>query len=84
MAIRQNGDDLEDDFVLDDLVALSEDENDIQELLSVDEDAVEDPVADAEKKAKAEGDQAKKRKQRGKEKERKAKVYIILTLRETS
>ncbi|KZP20830.1 hypothetical protein FIBSPDRAFT_954261 [Athelia psychrophila] len=73
MAIRQNGDDLEDDFVLDDLVALSEDENDIQELLSVDEDAVEDPVADAEKKAKAEGDQAKKRKQRGKEKERKAK-----------
>lgn len=77
MSIRQNGDDLEDDFVLDDLVALSEDENDIQELLSADEDVVEDPVADVQKKAKAEGDQAKKRKQRGKEKERKAKVYII-------
>ncbi|KAF7978109.1 hypothetical protein HWV62_1522 [Athelia sp. TMB] len=70
--IRQNGDDLEDDFVPDDLVALSEDENenDVQELLIPDEDAVED---DAQAKAKAEGDQAKKRKRREKEKERKTK-----------
>lgn len=75
MSITQNGDDLDDDFVPDDLVALSDDENDIQELLSADEDAVEDPNANPEKIVKSEEVMAKKRKQRGKEKERKAKVF---------
>lgn len=71
--IRQNGDDLDDDFVPDDLVALSDDgasepTEDVQDLLSADED-------DAEATSKAKEDvQEKKRKRREKEKERKAKV----------
>lgn len=71
------GDDLDDDFVPDDLVAMSEDEEDlnspdgedINALLSADEG--ETGQAEASKK---EAVAAKKRKRREKEKERKAKV----------
>jgi protein CMS1 len=71
------GDDLEDDFMPDETVALSEDEgfgslvgdqDDIGKLLSADEEDVESPV----ERTKAPLDE-KKRKRREKEKERKAK-----------
>lgn len=72
--IRQSGDDLDDDFVPDDLVALSdgaasEPSGDVQDLLSADEDADEDGESDF----RAKSDKEKKRKRREKEKERKAK-----------
>ncbi|KAI0637193.1 U3-containing 90S pre-ribosomal complex subunit-domain containing protein [Trametes polyzona] len=71
----QRGDDLEDDFVPDDLVALSDEEDlpnteDITGLLSADEDGDNDaPPAQQLSAAALE----KKRKRRAKEKERKAK-----------
>ncbi|EGN95999.1 hypothetical protein SERLA73DRAFT_185479 [Serpula lacrymans var. lacrymans S7.3] len=77
--MQQHGDDLDDDFVPDDLVALSGEEDeignsqlgagdDIQGLLSAEEDA-EDDTSDQRHKAVI----VKKRKRREKEKERKAK-----------
>ena len=74
--MQHGGDDLEDDFVPDDLVAMSDEDDlaeteDIEELLSVDEDGGEDgQSSQAQSAAAAE----KKRKRRAKEKERKAKV----------
>lgn len=72
---RQRGDDLDDDFVPDDLVALSDAAgsdlgDDVQDFQSADEDAEEDGGFD-----KAKSDREKKRKRREKEKERKAKVH---------
>lgn len=73
------GDDLDDDFVPDDLVALSEDEEghsadgeDVNALLSADEDTA-GPV-DAETVQAEAAAVEKKRKRKAKEKERKAKV----------
>jgi protein CMS1 len=73
---RTGGDDLDDDFVPDDLVALSEDEaahsadgEDIGALLSADEDHASPSTTQA--------DVDKKRKRRAKEKERKAKVIML-------
>ncbi|KAI9064212.1 hypothetical protein FKP32DRAFT_609975 [Trametes sanguinea] len=74
----QHGDDLEDDFVPDDLVALSDEEEDlpntedISGLLSADEDGDTPAQPNAAQSAAA---LEKKRKRRAKEKERKAKVY---------
>jgi hypothetical protein len=74
------GDDLEDDFMPDETVALSEDEgfgslvgdqDDIGKLLSADEEEKED-VASPVERTKAPSDE-KKRRRREKEKERKAK-----------
>lgn len=78
---NQRGDDLDDDFVIDELVALSGDEDDqddaqaeatddVRGLLSEDE---EGPSA-AEQLIKDQASVDKKRKRREKEKERKAKV----------
>jgi protein CMS1 len=75
----QRGDDLDDDFVPDELVATSGEEDevehrlgdDIDGLLSADEDA-EEAQLNKERSATE-----KKRKRREKEKERKAKVPII-------
>jgi len=72
--MRQGGDDLDDDFVPDDLVALSDGAasdpgDDVQDLLSPDEEAEEDSEGDL----KAKSDKEKKRKRREKERERKAK-----------
>lgn len=71
----QHGDDLEDDFVPDDLVAMSEEEDlpeteEIGELLSAEEDGGTERPNQAASDAAAE----KKRKRRAKEKERKAKA----------
>ncbi|KAI0646852.1 U3-containing 90S pre-ribosomal complex subunit-domain containing protein [Trametes meyenii] len=71
----QRGDDLEDDFVLDDLVALSDEDDlpnteDISGLLSADEDGGDDAQSSQPQSAAA---LEKKRKRRAKEKERKAK-----------
>ncbi|KAI0670591.1 U3-containing 90S pre-ribosomal complex subunit-domain containing protein [Trametes maxima] len=71
----QRGDDLEDDFVLDDLVALSDEDDlpnteDISGLLSADEDGGGDAQSGQPQSAAA---LEKKRKRRAKEKERKAK-----------
>lgn len=78
----QHGDDLEDDFVLDDLVALSGEDDeqdgkqqrgdDIKDLLSADEDEAPDR-ARREEVAKE-----KKRKRRAKEKERKLKKRKVV------
>nr|VWO98695.1 Chromatin modification-related protein EAF1 (ESA1-associated factor 1) (Vacuolar import and degradation protein 21) [Ganoderma boninense] len=70
----QHGDDLEDDFVPDDLVAISEEEDlleteDFGELLSADEDGGAGQPDQTKDTAAAE----KKRKRRAKEKQRKAK-----------
>lgn len=67
------GDDLEDDFVPDDLVALSEEEDldDIGEPLSADEDGDTQPQPGQPQSAAA---LEKKRKRRAKEKERKLKA----------
>ncbi|TCD66458.1 hypothetical protein EIP91_001338 [Steccherinum ochraceum] len=73
---HSGGDDLDDDFVPDDLVAMSEEEDemnspdgeDINALLSADEGGENDPAEAAKQEAAA----AKKRKRREKEKERKA------------
>jgi protein CMS1 len=75
--MRQGGDDLDDDFVPDDLVALSDGAasdpgDDVQDLLSPDEEA-----EDSEGDLKAKSDKEKKRKRREKEKERKAKVRTV-------
>jgi protein CMS1 len=72
--MTQRGDDLDDDFVPDDLVALSDGAasdpgDDVQDLLSADEEAEEVGEGD-----KVKSDKEKKRKRREKEKERKAKV----------
>lgn len=85
---QQRGDDLDDDFVPDDLVAMSEDEGvpqagdaeDIGSLLSADENEVEGKAQPSMSTSAS----AKKRKRRAKEKERKAKVrcartYIIIS-----
>jgi protein CMS1 len=74
--LRQRGDDLDDDFVPDDIVALSDAAisdpgDDIQDLLSVDEEAEEDGGVDKGKSSKE-----KKRKRREKEKERKVNVAL--------
>ncbi|KAF8478975.1 U3-containing 90S pre-ribosomal complex subunit-domain containing protein [Russula ochroleuca] len=75
------GDDLEDDFVPDETVALSEDEgfeslvgdqDDIGKLLSADEEEKEDDVESPIERTQAPSEE-KKRKRREKEKERKAK-----------
>ena len=76
----QHGDDLEDDFVPDDLVALSDEEDlpnteDIGGLLSADED---DAGAAQPSPAQSAAALEKKRKRRAKEKERKAKVCVWL------
>jgi protein CMS1 len=75
--MTQRGDDLDDDFVPDDLVALSDGAvsdpgDDVQDLLSGDEEA-EGGGADE----KLTSDKERKRKRREKEKERKAKVCAI-------
>ncbi len=78
--IVQRGDDLDDDFVPDDLVALSDDDDaghsadgdDVNALLSAEEDVPENPEVLRVQAAATE----KKRKRRVKEKERKAKVRI--------
>lgn len=72
----QRGDDLDDDFVPDELVATSGEEDngpgdDIDGLLSADEDAEEAEAHIKEKPATE-----KKRKRREKEKERKIKVCV--------
>jgi len=78
--MRQGGDDLDDDFVPDELVALSDGEepvggsasdpaDDVHGSLSVEEEASDDGEAER----KNEGKKEKKRKRREKEKERKAK-----------
>ena len=71
--MTQRGDDLDDDFVPDDLVALSDgavsDPGDVQDLLSADEEA--EGGGEDNKLAL---DKERKRKRREKEKERKAKV----------
>ena len=78
----QRGDDLDDDFVPDELVATSGEEDevdnrpgdhgdDIDGLLSADEDAEE-----SQEKIKEKSATEKKRKRREKEKERKAKVRM--------
>ena len=80
MSRHGGGDDLEDDFVPDDLVALS-DEDDIPEtddiggLLSADEDGAGPSQVGQSKSAAA---LEKKRKRRAKEKERKANVRMLL------
>jgi len=75
------GDDLEDDFVPDETVVLSEDEgfeslvgdqDDIGKLLSADEEEKEDDVESPIERTQAPSEE-KKRKRREKEKERKAK-----------
>lgn len=79
------GDDLEDDFVFDDIVAFSDEEegghsadaDDVNALLS----AEEDPVEDAEALRAQEAAQEKKRKRKAKDKERKAKVRPQYPLR---
>lgn len=73
--MRQGGDDLDDDFVPDELVALSDGDepaDDAQGSLTADEEAVDD--AEGENKTKS--DKERKRKRREKEKERKAKVRL--------
>jgi len=73
----QGGDDLDDDFVPDDLVAMSEEEDDthsaggedVDGTLSIDEDADTNKAGTSASQAASE----KKRKRRAKEKERKAK-----------
>jgi len=81
--MRQGGDDLDDDFVPDELVALSDGEepvggsasdpaDDVHGSLSVEEEASDDGEAER----KNEGKKEKKRKRREKEKERKAKVCL--------
>jgi len=72
--MRQGGDDLDDDFVPDELVALSDGDepaDDVQGSLSVDEEAVDDVEGELESNNKPVKE--KKRKRREKEKERKAK-----------
>lgn len=81
---RQGGDDLDDDFVPDELVALSDGEeaahsadgDNIDRLLSADEDAEPEDEAEAERAGKAIIE--KKRKRREKEKERKLKVCSLV------
>lgn len=76
---KQGGDDLDDDFVPDDLVALSEDEDagqsaegdDIGAFLSAGE---EDEAQESRAQGASKGASEKKRKRRAKEKERRAKV----------
>jgi protein CMS1 len=76
--MKQGGDDLGDDFVLDDLVALSEEEDDHEEEFHTDE--AQEPMSaevagdDAEGALKVQSTPEKKRKRRGKAKEQKAKV----------
>ena len=79
MSRHGGGDDLEDDFVPDDLVALSDEDDipetdDIGELLSADEDGGQASQPSQSKSAAA---LEKKRKRRAKEKERKAKVRVF-------
>lgn len=79
---RTGGDDLDDDFVPDDLVALSDPEDegaahsadgeDVGALLSADEDNAAPSTSQAALD--------KKRKRRAKEKERKAKVLSVVTV----
>lgn len=74
--MRPGGDDLDDDFVPDELVALSDGDepvDDAQGSLSVDEEVVDDPESEGKNKS----DREKKRKRREKEKERKAKVRLL-------
>lgn len=73
--VPHGGDDL-DDFVFDDIVALSDGASDlgddVKDLLSADEDAEQDDAVETKTKS----DKDKKRKRREKEKERKAKVRL--------
>ena len=75
----QGGDDLEDDYVSDELVATSGDEEDSHHWsshgdLSLDDDAPK-PSGSA---AHAEGEKSNKRKRSGKDKQRKLKVCISI------
>ncbi|KAL7283219.1 hypothetical protein ACG7TL_002646 [Trametes sanguinea] len=78
LTTMQHGDDLEDDFVPDDLVALSDEEEDLPNtediggLLSADEDG-DNTAAAQPNAAQSAAALEKKRKRRAKEKERKAK-----------
>lgn len=75
---KQGGDDLDDDFVPDDLVALSEDEDGGQSAEGDDVGAFLSAGEDEAQSSRPQGAPAnaseKKRKRRAKEKERKAKV----------
>ena len=79
--VGQGGDNLEDDYVPDELVASSGDEEDTQHWsshgdLSLDDDALK-PSGSA---AHAESEKSNKRKRRGKDKQRKLKVIISFRL----
>jgi len=83
MMIRQGGDDLDDDFVPDDLVAFSDGAvsdpgDDVQDLLSA-EEAEEDGESDF----KTVSDKEKKRKRREKQKQRKAKKRKLAEVSDT-
>lgn len=89
----QGGDDLDDDFVVDDLVALSDDDLNIIEDSAYFSDTTEEPKIfqdereETQPSASVVDPAAKKRKRREKEKEKKAKVRpflhsIIITVHE--
>jgi len=84
--MHQGGDDLEDDFVIDDLVALSDSETVPDGGFFSDENDAsgEDGENDEDSRTRTTADpssaEKKKRKRRGKEKERKAKVIFSLCL----
>jgi protein CMS1 len=91
MMAYHKGDDLEDDFVPDETVALSEDEgfeslvgdqDDIGKLLSADEEEKEDDVESPIERTQAPSEE-KKRKRREKEKERKAKKRKLIETTES-
>jgi protein CMS1 len=80
--MRPGGDDLDDDFVPDELVALSDGDepaDDAQGSLSVDEEVVDDPEGEDKNKS----DKEKKRKRREKGKERKAKKRKLVESSDT-
>lgn len=90
--MKQGGDDLEDDFVYDDTVALSGDEDEPPIALLDEEDVFldaadeddredDDDEADAKENDTSASAAAKKRKRREKDKERKAKVCLFHFLR---
>lgn len=74
------GDDLEDDFVADELVELSEEEGSLHELDDDSGDYAEDPTPAAPVASTSDSAAvAKKRKRREKEKEKKLKVRTVST-----
>lgn len=72
--MNQGGDDLQDDFVIDELVALSADEDDPADRPFFSDDALDTIPAPETGDQLASAAVAKKRKRREKDKERKAKV----------